>query len=49
MIQARLIKMQQAAKLLDNLGAVWLVKHATPDDLRQLATLIEEKATAPKK
>lgn len=48
-IQSRLIKMQQAAKQLDQLGALWLTKHATPDDLRAMALLIEERATTPKK
>jgi hypothetical protein len=43
-IQSRLIKMQQAAKALDKLGAAWLVKHATPSDLRDLADQIESRA-----
>lgn len=47
-IQGRLIKMQQAAKSLDKLGAIWLVKHATPDDLRDLANAIEQRAKAEK-
>lgn len=47
-IQGRLIKMQQVAKLLDPIGAKWLVKHSTPDDLRDLAKLIEEKAVPAK-
>jgi hypothetical protein len=43
-IQKCLISMQQAAKQLDPQGAVWLKKHATPDDLRDLATKIEAVA-----
>lgn len=46
-IQARLIKMQQAARTLDKPGAIWLQRHAAPDDLRALADMIDDKATAP--
>jgi hypothetical protein len=46
-IQSRLIKMQQAGKSLDKPGAIWLVKHATPSDLRDLAALIERVAETP--
>lgn len=48
-IQGRMLKASEAAKRLDTEGAKWLVAHATPSDLRELATLIEELATKPAK
>jgi hypothetical protein len=46
-IQGRLLKMLETKKRMKQLDAMWLQKHATPDDLRQLADYIDSRAKQP--
>lgn len=46
-VQGRLLKILETKKRMKQADAIWLVKHACPEDLRTFADAIEQKAKTP--
>jgi hypothetical protein len=46
-VQGRLLKILETVKRMKQADAIWLQKHATPDDLRAMADRIDLIAKTP--
>lgn len=46
-VQGRLLKILETKKRMKQADAIWLQKHATPDDLRAFADAIDQRAKTP--